>query len=187
MADKIVMYDSPEAASIQTVTGWVSRTGLFCGKDEHMARYHGATHRQCDNPNHPPYELRGYCLACSDERSAARFGAMPKVEWDGKTPLALHDTDCYFFDEEELRDYLLDNDIALEDARLVICKPNMASEIEPDEHYSDDLPEDGEVGAELRAAFDALNEAIRREKPMSWSPGKTAAVLPADFLAVQAA
>lgn len=29
MADEIVPFDSPEAASIQTVTGWVSRNGKF--------------------------------------------------------------------------------------------------------------------------------------------------------------
>ena len=35
--EKIVPYDSSEAASIQTVTGWVSRSGRFWGNDEHMA------------------------------------------------------------------------------------------------------------------------------------------------------
>jgi len=46
--EKIVPYDSAEAASIQTVTGWVSRSGRFWGNDEHMARYDGCTHRKCD-------------------------------------------------------------------------------------------------------------------------------------------
>jgi hypothetical protein len=45
--EKIVMMDSDEAASIQTVTGWVDRHGRFWGKDEHQARWCGATHRKC--------------------------------------------------------------------------------------------------------------------------------------------
>ena len=36
--EKIVPYDSAEAASIQTVTGWVSRSRRFWGDDEHMAQ-----------------------------------------------------------------------------------------------------------------------------------------------------
>jgi hypothetical protein len=34
--EKIVMMDSDEAASIQTVTGWVDRQGRFWGGDEHQ-------------------------------------------------------------------------------------------------------------------------------------------------------
>lgn len=45
--EKIVMMDSDEAASIQTVTGWVDRQGRFWGGDEHQARWCGATHRKC--------------------------------------------------------------------------------------------------------------------------------------------
>lgn len=37
--EKIVPYDSSEAASIQTVTGWVSRSGRFWGNDEQMERF----------------------------------------------------------------------------------------------------------------------------------------------------
>jgi hypothetical protein len=31
--EKVVMYDSPEAASLQTVTGWVSRDGRSEGQN----------------------------------------------------------------------------------------------------------------------------------------------------------
>ena len=43
---KIILPESPEAASIQTVTGWVSSNGRYWGNDEHMARYDGSTHRK---------------------------------------------------------------------------------------------------------------------------------------------
>ena len=46
--------------------------------------------------------------------------------------------------------------------------PNMPCEIAPAEVFSDDLPEDGEIRDEqLVAAFDLLNEMIRKSEPLS--------------------
>ncbi|WP_244858805.1 hypothetical protein [Pseudomonas sp. B2021] len=73
--EKVVMYEPPQAASIQTVTGWVGADGRFWGKDEHMARWCGATHRHCEkNPDHPIHEIRSYCLVTrkADKRSLQR-------------------------------------------------------------------------------------------------------------------
>lgn len=183
MAEKIIMRDSPEAASIQTVTGWVSSTGRFWGKDERMARFDGATHEKCDkNPAHPVHGVNGGCRVCRDESIQAKFATMPRREWDGETPLCIYDGDEYFFDAESLRDYMIDNDIALADAQLVFCTPHMATEIDPNEHFSDDLPEDGEVSAELAAAFEALNLVIKGAAPLSWYPSGEVATLPPDLL-----
>ena len=180
-----IMYESPESASIQTVTvtGWVASNGRFWGNDERMARYDGSTHRQCEkNPAHPVYETGNYCRACRDEQMQAKFDALPRKEWDGDTPLVVFDDDRYFFDAESLRDYLQDEGIAPADIQLVFCVPTHAREIDPNEHFCDDLPEDGEVSAELCAAFEALNAIIRKEPPLSWSEGKVAAVLPDGFV-----
>lgn len=179
---KIIMADSPEAASIQTVTGWVSSTGHFWGNDERMARFDGSTHKICEhNPAHGVVEQRSWCEACRAERMTAKWEAMPRREYDG-SPVCVFDSDTYFFDGDEISDWLLDNDIKPEDARLVFCKPRLPAIIDPNEHYQDDLPEDGEVSATLAAAFDALNKVIEAEKPLSWWEGDEAVVLPAGFL-----
>lgn len=87
---EMVMYDSPEAASIQTLTGWVDRHGRFWGKDEHMARFAGSTHQLCDkNPEHGIRANNSYCEACHDERAQARFMAMERQPWDCETMLAI--------------------------------------------------------------------------------------------------
>lgn len=177
-----IMYDSPEAASLQTVTGWVSSTGRFWGQDEHMARYDGSTHRVCKaNPAHGVHENNAYCEKCRDERMDAKFAAMPRRDYDG-SPVVVFDSDTYFFDPESLADWMLDNDIKPENAQLVFCKPNYPRRIDPNEHFCDYLPEDGDVSAKLAAAFEALNEVIAAEPPMSWNEGDTAVTLPADFL-----
>ena len=177
--ENVVMYDSPEAASIQTVTGWVGADGRFWGEDEHMARYCGATHRRCAaNPEHQIYEVNSYCKECHQERRQAKFAAMPVKEWAGE-PLVIFDGDTYFFDEDSLRDYLIDSDIDLADLQLCICEPNYPRPIDPSDVFSDDLPEDGEIrDDQLEAAFELLNEMIRKSEPLSWSEGKFATKLP---------
>ncbi|MDX5626641.1 MULTISPECIES: hypothetical protein [unclassified Brenneria] len=45
--EKIILRDSEEAASIKTVTGWVSAKGRVYGDNEDLARYDGATHQRC--------------------------------------------------------------------------------------------------------------------------------------------
>lgn len=133
------------------------------------------------NQEHPPHKKNNYCLECHDERIKAKWEAMPSKELDG-SPVTIYDTDQYFFDAESLHDFLCDEGLAVDDIRLVFCIPNKAREINPNEHFCDKLDEDGEVSAELAAAFDALNAVINRQPPMSWSPGNVRVILPADFL-----
>ncbi|CDM88225.1 hypothetical protein [Xenorhabdus bovienii] len=178
---KTVMYDSPEAASIKTVTGWVSRNGQFWGDDERMARYCGATHRQCENnPNHPIIAMRDYCELCHTEERHNRFNAMERQQWDRETPLVIFDTDQYFMDEDDLDDYCDEHQIKPSELQLVICEPNHPSEIDGEDYFHDVLPPDGELPYELQQAFNALNAVIRNSPPLSWSQGKYAAIVSDD-------
>lgn len=179
----IIMYDAPEAASLKTVTGWVSADGRFFGANEDLARYSGATHRRCEvNPEHKIYEVNSYCKECHQARRQAKFAAMPIKEWSGE-PLVIFDGDQYFFDEDSLRDYLIESDVELADLQLCICEPNYPSQIDPADHFCDDLPEDGEIrDDQLLAAFELLNEMIRQSEPLSWSEGEYAAQLPQSLI-----
>lgn len=181
--EKVVMYESPEAASIQTVTGWVSADGRFWGDNEDTARYCGSTHRLCkNNPSHPAHPVNRWCEVCRVESRAAKFAAMPRRIWDGE-PITDFDGDSYFFDEEDLRDHILNHEIDLADLKLVFCTPNYPSEIDPSDHFMDDLSEDGEINDDqLLAAFDLVNEMIRKSPPLSWSPGAEAVHLPQSFI-----
>lgn len=181
----MILAHSPEAASIQTVTGWVARDGRFWGDDERMARFCGSTHRICEaNPEHGPVENRSWCEACRAEKMEAKWQAMPKAEFvEELMPLCVFDSDRYFFDLDDLCYWLEKHDLKPADVRLVRCKPVYAEAIDPDDHFIDDLPEDGEVPEELRQAFEALNAVIKKCGPLSWRPGDELGVLlPADFL-----
>jgi len=175
VAKQVIHYASPEAASIQTVTGWVSSNGQFWGNDEHMARWAGCTHLACKGCG-TPIEKNGWtiCGECRQKKDDADFDALERRPWDGKDTLYSETYDAYFFSAEDVLERMDDEGCSVDDLRLRICTPNYASEIEGDQ-WSDDLPEDGELPAELEAAMDALNAVIKKLPPLSWSPGKVAA------------
>lgn len=180
----IIPYDQPDLVKRVTVTGWVSTDGHFYGNSEHLARYASCTHVRCacGALAEKPWTA---CDDCRIKNDIARYDAREKREWDGSTMLYSDAHDRYYQDYSELVDHLLDvrdeyPGTTVDDLRLLICEPNRAREIDGNEHFCDDLAEDGEISAALQAAFDALNEAIRTEPPLSWSPGKYAAIVNID-------
>ena len=182
---KIIMAESAEAASIQTVTSWISSDGRLWGKDERMARYAGSTHRQCENnPDHPPVANNDSCRQCRKARKEQQWQDMPKEAYTPVAfPLHLYDTDQYFFNAEDLVDWLEEKNIKPEDVHLTKCKPSYPDQINPDEHFCDILPEDGEVPEDVREAFEKLNEVLKKSEPFSWFPDeKQGVTLPADYL-----
>lgn len=172
--EEIILDTDPRAATFQTVQGWVCRDGRFFGSNEDAARYSGCTHRKCrdcDKPARKSWLICDECRAKADrEKHAAR-----KVEpWDGVTPLFSHAMDEYFFCIDSLTDELHERDMRPEDAMIVLCEPTYPKQIDPNDYYSDDLPQDGEVGEEIEKAFAALNAVLDKQPPLSWYPGKIA-------------
>ncbi|HVZ80322.1 MAG TPA: hypothetical protein VHE12_05895 [bacterium] len=174
----VVMEDSPEAASYRTdIRGWVSRTGLYCGDgpdSERCARYDGSTHKKCEKCS-AVISRNSWCSACHDKADKEAYLKMPKKKWDGVGGLCV-DGDRYFWSIEEAEDYAEELGIKFEDLPLVICEPQYAPEIDPDELFLDLLPEDQglhEVYPELYQAIEKVNELIRlKKKPLSWWAGK---------------
>ena len=170
--NEVILPESPQAASIQTVTGWVSRGGQFWGNDERTARVVGSTHRLCECGE--IIEQRSYCRKCADKRRKEKFLAMKRVPWDGVSMLYSEANDKYYSDPEEAQEDL-DDEETLDVLRLVICKPNYASLDEDD--FSDLLPDDGygdcDPPQHLLDAIEAFN-ADMKSSPLSWSPGNEA-------------
>lgn len=182
--ENIIPYDQPDLVKRVTVTGWVSTDGRFCGDDEHLARWASCTHVRCacGALAEKPWTA---CDNCRVKNDIERYEEMSKREWDGTTMLYSDAHDRYFQDYDELVDHLRDTrgeypETTVEDLRLLVCEPNVAREIDGNEHFCDDLSEDGEISPQLQAAFDALNEVIRKEPPLSWSPGRHAAIVTID-------
>lgn len=180
MEEIVILPNDERAASIQTVTGWVSRTGHYFGlgpQSEDMARYDGSTHRKCDCGR--IIAKNGYCRECHDRREREKFDKMERKPWNGTDALYSQSEDRYFFDGDELDQYCEEEETTPEALRLIICVPTYAHGIDPVEHYCNDLPEDrDEVPDEVREAFKELNDRLEEAKViLSWFPGEYAADL----------
>ncbi|EHE7802992.1 hypothetical protein ACLIAG_004363 [Enterobacter hormaechei] len=184
--EKIVMMDSDEAASIQTVTGWVDRQGRFWGGDEHQARWCGATHRKCKNKpdEHPIHSTHGYCEECHRESRQAKFATYERAVWAGE-PLVIFDSDQYFFDAESLADYCYEHSLLPSELQLMICEPNYPPEFDLEQHCEEIMP-DGEdyycLPQDVRDAAEALNKALKESAPVSWSASNRVAIVSDDML-----
>ncbi|VTM70310.1 hypothetical protein Q8726_21280 [Raoultella ornithinolytica] len=184
--EKIVMMDSDEAASLQTLTGWVARDGRFWGDDEHMARWCGATHRKCKNfpDEHPIHVINGYCEECHHISRQAAFEKLERVVWAGE-PLVIFDDDQYFFDAESLADYCWEHSLLPSELQLLICEPNYPPEFDLEQHCEEIMPEGDDyycLPQAVRDAAEALNKAIKESLPVSWSGSGRVAIVLDDML-----
>lgn len=176
---EIIVLDTDDAAAKRvTVTGWMSRLGHFFGDNERAARYDGCTHRNCEECGKIVSRSWIICPACLVKRTDAKFLKLERVQWDEETPVVLYDSDVYFFDRESIEDYCRDEGLNIEDLRLIICVPVKPREVDANEIFYDQLPEDGEVeDAGVLAAIEALNKALDAAKPFSWIAGNVVAIL----------
>lgn len=165
-----INYNDKEAARfVENIKGWVDINGRFFGdsKDsEHMARYSSCTHKTCECGN--VFE-KGWtiCPECRLKKEIEKYNLLQFKKYDG-SPVYSHAIDKYFFSEDELIDYLSDEEV-IEDLRLVFCTENHFNELGA-EYFEDILPEDGDLPTELQKAIDNLNEVIKNLPVASYSP-----------------
>jgi hypothetical protein len=177
---KVILYSDPDIVKFVTnVKGWIDNKGRFWGNDEHgehMARYSSCTHKSCEKCGEI-HIISGYCHACHLKKEVDRYAALPRIKWDGETPLYDEASDRWFFDADDIGD-LTDEELAA--ARMVICEPVYAREIQED-YFCDELPNDCmlmDVDEKLADLIEVVNAYIRkRETPLSWTPGKFAVEL----------
>lgn len=178
---KIIMYDSPEAATYRTnIKGWVSSQGHYWGNGEageRAARYDGSTHKKCEDCG-TVIVAKGstICDECRFTRRCREYNKLPYKEYDG-SPVALPDGGKYFFTESDILDYIEemedDGEKIPKQIDLLFCEENYYRPVDID-LWADEAPEDwdGELPKEMQDALDKLNEVISRMPPQSYSPGK---------------
>lgn len=172
--NKVIMYESPEAASVKTITGWVSSSGRFWANDEHMARYCGSTHKLCECGNRM---TKSYiiCQACRDSKATEKYLAMPFEKYTGQ-PVWSASCHEYFFTEESIREHAHFNEIEnLDDLQLVICVPQYIEPIDLDWLFEDLAPEElglADYAPEIFQKFVEVNKFIEEKKHIaSWIGG----------------
>lgn len=172
MEKKEIRYDSPEAAIYKTdIKGWVSADGFYYGKDEHMARWRSCTHVKCESCDNYVSKTWTKCEACRNAASIERYKALPYLEWDRQTPLCIWNDDRYFFSEDDLIEYLEENEMQGNDLMLVLCSAMEYREID-EGYFGCDAHEDWEAPKELAEAIDKLNKIVKELPPHSYTAGK---------------
>ena len=180
--EKIIMYDSPEAAELKFgIKGWVSREGFFHGDDEHYARWSGCTHLKCKECGSPHRKSWTLCEKCrgkkQEEREIEAYTKMEVIEWNEKVPVCICGSDVYFNSWGEINDYCEEIDCTIESLRLVICVGIPLLYIDINDHFYDVMHEDqsiDDIDQDILDAADELNELIKKAKPMTYHEGDKA-------------
>lgn len=168
--EKIIRYDSPEAAKQVTITGWVDSGGRFWGKDEHMARWSGCTHVKCSECDNWCKKSYTKCDECIQKGRRERFLSLPFKEWDLVEAVCLPDGDEYFFDLETLEDYMEEQE--MQEIDLLFCDEIGYHHIHHD-HWSDDMPDNVEdIPDELKIKIKEFNKFLDSLGTLSYYPGK---------------
>ena len=171
MTETIILPEDVKIEYRENIKGWVVDDKYY-GRDEatakRIASYDIATHKKREKCG-SIISQRSYCQLCSDKSILEKYMNLEEIEWDGTFPITLHDDDKYFFNEDELYDFLEDQEEPLDYFRFNSCKENYAREIDGD-YWCDDLPEDvDELPDQLEKAMEALNK-VASETLLSYSP-----------------
>lgn len=156
----------PEVKSIEM---FIAANG-FAYEDELAAKYASCTHRKCTKCGEPAEKTWLICPMCREKIAIEKYAKLPIKEWKGE-PLYSQAIDHYFFGGD-LKEYLAEDDLKVEDLRLVFCEPEHLPQIQLEDW---DLHEDYTVAPEVEAAVMALNELLAKQPPHCWYPGKVAA------------
>lgn len=172
-----IFQDSPDSATYRTnISGWVDRHGRFWGSNERGARESGATCGRCDSCGSITRKYYRLCDPCAAKNRSLKYAQMDKVVWDRETPIFSQTHDRFFFSEDDLRDYINDNEVSVESLELFLCQPKYLDQID-DDYWSESLPEDGELPDDVQAALDNLNSVIRNSDASVWFKGSQAVIV----------
>lgn len=170
-----LMVDDKEVAVV-----WISRDG-FIHKGEHAeeaARNWGATHLHCEQCGGAARKYNRYCVSCAEEQARTAYRERAKEKWDGTSLIYSEKFNRYYVDPFHAFEDAEEREVAVEDLRLFTCKPVFCDVIDPEDHYIDILPDEGDVDdipEEILTAFEMLNAVIRECKtPVTYYPTEKA-------------
>lgn len=168
MDSKVIMYDDPAAAQPKTIDVWVSLDGRYFMK-ESSARYASCTHQTCECGG---VMKKGWtkCDTCRNRAEAERYANKPFLTWDGKTPICLYNDDKYFFSEDDLIEYLDENNLNGSDVKLMLCTPFEYNAVDW-ETIATDVHDEWEPTKEMEQKLDEFNAYLKGLPAHSWGQG----------------
>jgi hypothetical protein len=174
-----VFPDDPRAAKRVVLVAWIPRRGYpahvaLAESDEklaeEMARREGATTLHCERCGKSAGGHNQYCPDCRSAVDREKWEKLPLAKWDGQTPLALYNSDDYFFSEDALEEFCEEHDCQPSDLMLVICEScKPAADVVDGDTFVAYLGEDQDLDDDVVSAIVALQKAIDKSPQSSWA------------------
>ena len=155
MTKKHILPKDPEAATLKTITGWVSRNGRFLGDAEDLARWDGATHLVCECGTHVLKNSYTICNNCREKKENFKYKALPTEKWDLEK-IVYSDSDGEYYTFDDLCDLDVNTLDELVGLRLKLTKEEKFRLL--DEDYFDDQVVDDELPTKLLEAIADFNQ-----------------------------
>ena len=157
------LYDDPNLIEYRTdVEGWIGG-GKYLGKDESIARDMICTHKYCKDCGQPVLKYHLFCKTCQTKRNNEKYKTFKSQPWkDEDTPIAIYNTDTYFYNWDEVYEYCEEFNIDIKDLQLVHCKGGIFNTIEEEQIFDVGLDDEVDISSykKILDAMGALNDAI---------------------------
>lgn len=172
---KIILATDPDAVQEVTVKAYKCPDG-YLYFDEQVARHYSSTHLECSEcTTIYPKNGRTLCKYCEEKSEQKKWEEMPHQEWDEEAPLYCNKNEKFFFNREEIEEFLSEYNLVPKDLRLIICEPCKLKEIETD-YWSDDIVDDPleqsfeDRYPEIYQAIQEVNRLINEAGATSYFP-----------------
>ena len=179
MNEKLIYPEDVEVKSVTIDDATFYYGGPTCKvlySSEDAVRYFHSNARKCERCG-DGYWGKGYilCEACRNKSALERYYQLEEKEPENDNMYS-DAYDRYFYGWEDVDTFIEDeeDDITVEDLRLLCVEPTKKRYVDLDELYADDMPEDADDvwTKEVTDKVAELNALLRNHPPISYQPSK---------------
>ena len=119
------------------------------------------------------YTYGTLCNVCRKIKESKYYDGLNKVQWDGVSMVSLiDDPETYFSSREDIEEYASENEVSVEDLKLMLCSKTNFNTIDVSYIVGDGelIHEDWEPSAEFTKRLDEFNEFLEKEDTQTWVP-----------------
>lgn len=179
--DKVIFRDDVIVKSFALVVDGIPITLYSAnGKiytDERVASYDNYTHIKCSKCGEV-FLKNSYCSPCVSKKEKEEWGRLPVKLFDNTFPVYSMSADKFFFDEESMVEYTVENDVTFESLMLTDCIEDRPCTLEVD-YFNDGNYEEFDDEC-LASLIDEFNEEAKSIL-LGYLPGKNRIVFSDEF------
>ena len=164
--EKIILYDSPEAARLLTPEDlietplWIGGRGIHAiiTPNESTARYAGCTHKTCPETGEVFEKGYSHGPTVRARREWERYNNLRQVEVTGDTVFSFYDGEEVYDGEDELFEALVEQDA--DGIGMVTVGVPVKFRVLTTEYWADDLPDGDDIDGQALDLIHQLNTEL---------------------------